>query len=89
MLKEHLHQLQGTFEQFTQVTTRNLNNLRTFSQKVLKIIQTQNTHVSRAIKELKCDVASVGQWLHTRIFFKSFNISYKNFFCYQTWKVND
>ena len=60
MLKEHLHQLQGTFEQFTQVTTRNLNNLRTFSQKVLKIIQTQNTHVSRAIKELKCDVASVG-----------------------------
>ena len=60
MLKEHLHQLQGTFDQFTQVTTRNLNNLRTFCQKVLKSIQTQNTHVSRAIKELKCDVASVG-----------------------------
>ena len=60
MLKEHLHQLQGSFELFTQVTTRNLNNLPTFSQKVLKIIQTQNTHVSRAMKELKCDVASVG-----------------------------
>ena len=59
MLKEHLHALQYTFMEFTEITTTNLNNLRSFSHKVLKIIRTKNTQVSKAIEDLKCDVVSV------------------------------
>ena len=80
MLKEHLHALQHTFMEFTEITSRNLNNLRSFSHKVLKIIRTQNTQVSKAIEDLKCDVASVASMVAYQNILQTFQLRLQELF---------